>query len=77
MGEVNDPERWYEVTSLVSEMESKLASEKGEKGPSCWCLALSTVEIVDAILRNTKVVLPVATHILVRIFTSVIIDHDQ
>ncbi|XP_008551650.1 L-lactate dehydrogenase-like [Microplitis demolitor] len=64
MGEVNDPERWYEVTSLVSEMESKLASEKGEKGPSCWCLALSTVEIVDAILRNTKVVLPVATHIL-------------
>ncbi|XP_044587976.1 L-lactate dehydrogenase-like [Cotesia glomerata] len=63
MGELNDPERWHEVTSSVSEMESKLAGEKGEKGPSCWCLALCTVEIVDAILRNTKVVLPVATHI--------------
>ncbi|CAD6232992.1 GSCOCG00007085001-RA-CDS, partial [Cotesia congregata] len=63
MGEPNDPERWHEVTSSVSEMESKLAGEKGEKGPSCWCLALCTVEIVDAILRNTKVVLPVATHI--------------
>ncbi|KAK0180554.1 hypothetical protein PV327_002922 [Microctonus hyperodae] len=63
MGEKNDPERWYEVTNAVNEMESKLSDELGVKGPSCWCLALCTVEIVDAILRNTKVVLPVTTYI--------------
>ncbi|XP_034952482.1 L-lactate dehydrogenase B-B chain-like isoform X2 [Chelonus insularis] len=63
MGESDDLEKWHEVTSAVNEMETKLTSEKGEKGPSCWCLALCTVEIVDAILRNTKVVLPVATYI--------------
>lgn len=68
MGEKNDPERWYEVTNAVNEMESKLSDELGVKGPSCWCLALCTVEIVDAILRNTKVVLPVTTYIHVRNF---------
>lgn len=36
-----------------------------KKGSCCWGVAISTTEIVDAIVRNTKVVLPASTHILV------------
>ncbi|XP_063986220.1 L-lactate dehydrogenase-like [Diachasmimorpha longicaudata] len=63
MGETSDPERWYEVTNAMNETESKLNSEKGENGPSSWCLGICTSQIVDAILRNTKVVIPVSTYI--------------
>lgn len=77
MGENNDPERWHEMTSVVNEMESKLNIEKGEKEVSCWCLALCTAEIVDAILRNTKVVLPVATYIHVRKFQHTLIQQSM
>lgn len=35
-----------------------------KKGSCCWGVAISTTEIVDAIVRNTKVVLPASTHIL-------------
>lgn len=48
--------------------ETELDRKKGKKGPSCWALGFCTAEIVDAIVRNTKVVLPASTYIHVRIF---------
>ena len=50
--------------------DSRLDSMKGEKGPTCWALGLCTAEIVDAIVRNTKVVLPISTYIHVSIYFS-------
>lgn len=38
-----------------------------KKGQNCWAIGLCTAEIVDAIVRNTKVVLPASTHIHVRV----------
>ena len=46
---------------------SNLDEQKGRRGPNCWGLGFATAEIVDAILRNSKVVLPAATHIQVTI----------
>ncbi|XP_034191224.1 L-lactate dehydrogenase [Osmia lignaria lignaria] len=61
MGEPDDPEKWYEIAENVKNMGKELEQKKGS---CCWGVALSTVEIVDAIVRNTKVVLPASTHIL-------------
>lgn len=52
IGDKNDPERWYEMINLMNNNESNI-----------WCLGICTAEIVDAIIRNTKVVLPVSTYI--------------
>lgn len=46
--------------------DTVLNRKKGERGPNCWALGFCTAEIVDAIVRNTKVVLPVSTYIQVR-----------
>ncbi|XP_051161586.1 uncharacterized protein LOC127281755 [Leptopilina boulardi] len=63
MGEKNDPEKWYEIGTTVNECGNTLNQQKGSKGPNSWALGFCTAEIVDAILRNTRVVLPVSTHI--------------
>lgn len=47
--------------------EAELNRKKDKEGPSCWALGFCTAEIVDAILRNTKVVLPVSTYVHVRV----------
>ncbi|XP_025072917.1 L-lactate dehydrogenase A chain-like [Pogonomyrmex barbatus] len=57
MGEADDPEKWRDISEAVNK-----TSERG-KGPSCWALGFCTAEIVDAIVRNTKAVLPVSTYI--------------
>ena len=43
--------------------DNKLNLQKGLRGPNCWGLGFCTAEIVDAILRNTRIVLPASTHI--------------
>lgn len=43
--------------------DAELDRKKGERGPGCWALGFCTAEIVDAVVRNTKVVLPVSTYI--------------
>ncbi|XP_044014447.1 L-lactate dehydrogenase-like [Aphidius gifuensis] len=52
IGDKNDPERWYEMINTINNNQSNI-----------WCLGICTAEIVDAIIRNTKVVLPVSTYI--------------
>ncbi|KOX77690.1 L-lactate dehydrogenase [Melipona quadrifasciata] len=61
IGEQDDPEKWYEIADKVKNVGAQL---EGKKGSCCWGVAVSTAEIVDAIVRNTKVVLPASTHIL-------------
>ncbi|XP_043518441.1 L-lactate dehydrogenase-like [Frieseomelitta varia] len=61
IGERDDPEKWYEIADNVKNVGAQL---EGKKGSCCWGVAVSTAEIVDAIVRNTKVVLPASTHIL-------------
>lgn len=61
IGEQDDPEKWYEIADSVKNVGKELEEKKGS---SCWGIAISTAEIVDAIVRNTKVVLPASTHIL-------------
>ncbi|XP_035727692.1 L-lactate dehydrogenase-like [Vespa mandarinia] len=63
MGEPDDPEKWYEVTEAIHQSDKVLNEKKGEKGPNCWAVGICTAEIVDAVIRNTKIVLPVSTHI--------------
>ncbi|XP_076170832.1 uncharacterized protein LOC143148413 [Ptiloglossa arizonensis] len=60
IGQPDDPEKWYEVTEAVKNSGKELDEKKGL---NCWGHALCTSEIVDAIVRNTKVVLPASTHI--------------
>ncbi|CAK9797915.1 L-lactate dehydrogenase [Anthophora quadrimaculata] len=61
IGEEDDPEKWFEIADNVKNIGKELDEKKGS---SCWGVAIATAEIVDAIVRNTKVVLPVSTHIL-------------
>ncbi|XP_068978783.1 L-lactate dehydrogenase-like [Bombus flavifrons] len=61
IGEQDDPEKWYEISENVKNVGTQLEEKKGS---CCWGVAVSTAEIVDAIVRNTKVVLPASTHIL-------------
>ncbi|XP_076761894.1 L-lactate dehydrogenase [Xylocopa sonorina] len=61
IGEPDDPEKWYEISETVKNIGKELEEKKRS---SCWGVAVSTAEIVDAIVRNTKVVLPASTHIL-------------
>ncbi|XP_003705633.2 L-lactate dehydrogenase [Megachile rotundata] len=61
LGEQDDPEKWYEIAENVKAIGPELEQKKGS---CCWGIAISTAEIVDAIVRNTKVVLPASTHIL-------------
>ncbi|CAL7935477.1 unnamed protein product [Xylocopa violacea] len=61
IGEADDPEKWYEISTTVKNIGKELEEKKKS---SCWGVAVSTAEIVDAIVRNTKVVLPASTHIL-------------
>ncbi|XP_031366192.1 LOW QUALITY PROTEIN: L-lactate dehydrogenase-like [Apis dorsata] len=61
IGEQDDPEKWYEIEENVKNVGKELEEKKGS---CCWGVAISTTEIVDAIVRNTKVVLPASTHIL-------------
>ncbi|KAF7382201.1 hypothetical protein HZH66_013633 [Vespula vulgaris] len=63
MGEMDDPEKWYEVTEAIHESDEVLNIKKGPQGPNCWAVGICIAEIVDAVIRNTKVVLPVSTHI--------------
>ncbi|XP_070167942.1 L-lactate dehydrogenase isoform X2 [Polyergus mexicanus] len=63
MGEADDPEKWRDISEAVNKTDAELNRKKGEKGPSCWALGFCTAEIVDAIIRNTKVVLPASTYI--------------
>ncbi|KAL6261640.1 hypothetical protein P5V15_006728 [Pogonomyrmex californicus] len=63
MGEADDPEKWRDISEAVNKTDAELNRKKGEKGPSCWALGFCTAEIVDAIVRNTKAVLPVSTYI--------------
>ncbi|XP_053972183.1 L-lactate dehydrogenase-like [Hylaeus volcanicus] len=60
IGEQDDPEKWHEITEAVKNSDRELDEKKGL---NCWGHALCTSEIVDAIVRNTKVVLPASTHI--------------
>ncbi|CAD1479790.1 unnamed protein product [Heterotrigona itama] len=69
IGEQDDPEKWYEIADNVknayfARARFSGAQLEGKKGSCCWGVAVSTAEIVDAIVRNTKVVLPASTHIL-------------
>ncbi|KOC64077.1 L-lactate dehydrogenase [Habropoda laboriosa] len=61
IGEQDDPEKWFEIAENVKNIGKELEQKKGS---SCWGVAVATAEIVDAIVRNTKVVLPASTHIL-------------
>ncbi|XP_017881405.1 L-lactate dehydrogenase-like [Ceratina calcarata] len=61
IGEQDDPEKWVEIADSVKNVGKELEEKKGS---CCWGIAISTAEIVDAIVRNTKVVLPASTHIL-------------
>ncbi|KAL2713254.1 L-lactate dehydrogenase [Vespula squamosa] len=63
MGEMDDPERWFEVVEAIHDSDDIINLKKGTKGPNCWAVGICTAEIVDAVIRNTKVVLPVSTHI--------------
>ncbi|KYQ59233.1 L-lactate dehydrogenase [Trachymyrmex zeteki] len=63
MGEADDPEKWRDISEAVNKTDTKLNRKKGEGGPNCWALGFCTAEIVDAIVRNTKAVLPVSTYI--------------
>nr|XP_046468991.1 L-lactate dehydrogenase-like [Neodiprion pinetum] len=63
MGETDDPEKWNEVSQAVNDCDANINSKKRERGPACWAVGFSTAEIVDAVLRDTKVVLPVSTYI--------------
>ncbi|KYM84495.1 L-lactate dehydrogenase A-like 6A [Atta colombica] len=63
MGEADDPEKWRDISEAVNKIDTVLNRKKGERGPNCWALGFCTAEIVDAIVRNTKVVLPVSTYI--------------
>ncbi|KAH0946522.1 hypothetical protein HN011_008779 [Eciton burchellii] len=63
MGEADDPEKWCDISEAVNKIEAEINRKKGEKGPSCWALGFCTAEIIDAIVRNTKVVLPVSTYV--------------
>ncbi|XP_015598303.1 L-lactate dehydrogenase [Cephus cinctus] len=63
MGEKDDPEKWNEINAAVNESEARLDKQKGSKAPNCWGLGFCTAEIVDAVLRNTKVILPASTYI--------------
>ncbi|XP_031827846.2 L-lactate dehydrogenase isoform X1 [Nomia melanderi] len=60
IGEEDDPEKWYEINEAMKNSGKQLDEKKGL---NCWGHALCTAEIVDAIVRNTKVVLPASTHI--------------
>ncbi|XP_076287370.1 L-lactate dehydrogenase A-like 6A [Lasioglossum baleicum] len=60
IGEPDDPEKWYEISEAIKNSGKQLDERKGL---NCWGHALCTAEIVDAIVRNTKVVLPASTHI--------------
>ncbi|KYN11999.1 L-lactate dehydrogenase A chain [Trachymyrmex cornetzi] len=62
-GEADDPEKWRDISEAVNKTDTELNRKKGEGGPNCWALGFCTAEIVDAIVRNTKVVLPVSTYI--------------
>lgn len=53
--------------SLCCCSATKLNKQKGERTPICWGLGICTAEIVDAILTNTKVILPVSTYIRVSV----------
>lgn len=61
-------ENFREVVKCVGCIyrDAELNRKKGENGPGCWALGFCTAEIVDAIVRNTRVVLPVSTYICVR-----------
>ncbi|XP_024884031.1 L-lactate dehydrogenase-like [Temnothorax curvispinosus] len=63
MGEADDPEKWRDISEAVNKTDTELNRKKGERGPSCWALGICTAEIVDAIVRNTKAILPVSTYI--------------
>ncbi|XP_046734187.1 L-lactate dehydrogenase-like [Diprion similis] len=63
MGEADDPEKWNEVSQAVNDCDANISLKKGDRGPACWAVGFSTAEIVDAVLRDTKVVLPVSTYI--------------
>ncbi|XP_023289680.1 L-lactate dehydrogenase A chain-like [Orussus abietinus] len=63
MGEDDDPEGWQDVAKEVAETQARLDERMGDRGPSCWALGFCAAEIVDAVVRNTKVVLPVATYV--------------
>ncbi|XP_043285766.1 L-lactate dehydrogenase A chain-like [Venturia canescens] len=63
IGSQGDPERWHEVADSIHQCEERLDAMKGEKGPSCWALGVCTAEIVDAIVRNTRIILPASTYI--------------
>ncbi|EZA51481.1 L-lactate dehydrogenase [Ooceraea biroi] len=63
MGQADDPEKWCDISAAVNKTEAELNRKKGKRGPSCWALGFCTAEIVDAIVRNTKVVLPVSTYV--------------
>ncbi|KAG5324996.1 LDHA dehydrogenase, partial [Pseudoatta argentina] len=63
MGEADDPEKWRDISEAVNKTDTELNRKKGEGGPNCWALGFCTAEIIDAIVRNTKVVLPVSTYI--------------
>ncbi|XP_020290515.1 uncharacterized protein LOC109858050 [Pseudomyrmex gracilis] len=63
MGEADDPEKWRDISVAVNKIDAELNRKKGETGPNCWALGFCTAEIVDAIVRNTKVVLPASTYI--------------
>ncbi|XP_061933389.1 L-lactate dehydrogenase A chain-like isoform X2 [Apis cerana] len=74
IGEQDDPERWYEIEENVKSVGKELEEKKGS---CCWGVAISTTEIVDAIVRNTKVVLPASTHILRLASELVFIDVNE
>ncbi|XP_048515552.1 L-lactate dehydrogenase-like [Athalia rosae] len=63
MGEADDPEKWNDVARAVNDCDANLNEKMGERGPACWAIGFSAAEIVDAIVRNTKVVLPISTYI--------------
>lgn len=61
------------LSELFCFSEKRITEGKGERGSSCWGLAFCIAEIVDAILRDTKVVLPVSTyiHVSIRIINKI------
>ncbi|EFN82343.1 L-lactate dehydrogenase [Harpegnathos saltator] len=63
MGQENDPEKWRDIAEAVNKTDAELNRRKDDKGPGCWALGFCTAEIIDAIIRNTKIVLPVSTYI--------------
>ncbi|XP_070513004.1 L-lactate dehydrogenase-like [Cardiocondyla obscurior] len=63
MGEANDPGKWRDISEAVNKTDAELNRKKSERRPSCWTLGFCTAEIVDAVVRNIKAVLPVSTYI--------------